>query len=122
MSWSFNQTEPVFLQIAQGLRTRILSGELAPGSAAPTVRQLAADTAVNPNTVQRALTVLEEEGLLHTQGTTGRFVTTDEGVLSASREALLQRTAARFVREAHSMGLCAKDLIRYIEKEEKRYE
>ncbi|MBQ9777804.1 MAG: GntR family transcriptional regulator [Clostridia bacterium] len=122
MSWSFNQTEPVFLQIAQGLRTRILSGELAPGSAAPTVRQLAADTAVNPNTVQHALTVLEEEGLLHTQGTTGRFVTTDEGVLSASREALLQRTAARFVREAHSMGLCAKDLIRYIEKEEERYE
>lgn len=122
MSWSFNQTEPVFLQIAQGLRTRILSGELAPGSAAPTVRQLAADTAVNPNTVQHALTVLEEEGLLHAQGTTGRFVTTDEGVLSASREALLQRTAARFVREAHSMGLCAKDLIRYIEKEEERYE
>ena len=122
MIWSFNQTEPVFLQIAQGLRAQILSGKLSPGSVAPTVRQLAADTAVNPNTVQRALTLLEEEGLLHTQGTTGRFVTTDQIVLQAAREALLQRTAARFVREVHSMGLCAKDLIRYIEKEEERYE
>lgn len=122
MIWSFNQTEPVFLQIAQGLRAQILSGKLPPGSVAPTVRQLAADTAVNPNTVQRALTLLEEEGLLHTQGTTGRFVTTDQTVLQAAREALLQRTAARFVREVHSMGLCAKDLIRYIEKEEERYE
>ena len=122
MAWQFNNTEPVFLQIAQVLRARIVSGELIPGATAPTVRQLAAEAAVNPNTVQRALTLLEEEGLLYAQGTAGRFVTTDTAVLQAAREALLQRTAKRFVAEVHALGLCASDLIRYIEKEENEYE
>lgn len=122
MAWQFNQTEPVFLQIAQVLRARIVSGELAPGSLAPTVRQLAADAAVNPNTVQRALTLLEEEGLLRAQSTAGRLITGDEEILRQAREALIRDVAARLVREAHALGLGAKELLAYIEKEEERYE
>ena len=113
---------PIYLQILRYIKREAVAGLIRDGDELPSRRVLSALLGVNPNTVQHALTVLEEEGLLHAQGTTGRFVTTDEGVLSASREALLQRTAARFVREAHSMGLCAKDLIPYIEKEEERYE
>jgi DNA-binding transcriptional regulator YhcF (GntR family) len=122
LAWQFNQTEPVFLQIAQVLRARIVSGELAPGSLAPTVRQLAADAAVNPNTVQRALTLLEEEGLLRAQSTAGRLITGDEEILRQAREALIRDVAARLVREAHALGLGAKELLAYIEKEEEHYE
>ena len=122
MAWQFNQTEPVFLQIAQVLRARIVSGELAPGSLAPTVRQLAADAAVNPNTVQRALTLLEEEGLLRAQSTAGRLITGDEEILRQAREALIRDVAARLVREAHALGLGAKELLAYSEKEEERYD
>lgn len=121
MAWQFNQTEPVFLQIAQRLRARIVSGELAPGDPVPTVRQLAADAAVNPNTVQRALILLEEEGLLHTEGTVGRFVTTDENVVAEARDTLLRAVVQRLVREAHTLGLSPSALIEFIKKEEQDF-
>ena len=121
MGWQFNQTEPVFRQIAQVLRARVVSGELAPGAPAPTVRRLAEEAAVNPNTVQRALTLLEEEGLLHAEGTVGRYVTRDEAVLAEAKDRLQRQVAERFVRETHALGLRAADLIPYIEKEEACY-
>ena len=65
MPWQFNQTEAVFLQIANRLKREILSGKYAPDEQLPSVRQLAAEAAVNPNTVQKSLTFLEEQGLLN---------------------------------------------------------
>ena len=109
------------MQIAQRLRARIVSGELAPGDPVPTVRQLAADAAVNPNTVQRALILLEEEGLLHTEGTVGRFVTTDENVVAEARDTLLRAVVQRLVREAHTLGLSPSALIEFIKKEEQDF-
>ena len=93
LGWQFNQTEPVFRQIAQVLRARVVSGELAPGAPAPTVRRLAEEAAVNPNTVQRALTLLEEEGLLHAEGTVGRYVTRDVAVLAEAKDRLQRQVA-----------------------------
>ena len=80
--------------------------------------QLAAEAAVNPNTMQKALMLLEDEGLLHAQGTVGRFVTTDDAVLNKARENIKLETVRRLLTDAYSVGISPSELIRYIQKEE----
>ena len=93
MNWKFTGDRPVYQQIMAAIRGSILKGELSPGSKVPSVRDLAAEAQVNPNTMQRALTELEREGLLVGGGTSGRTVTTNEAVLTATRERLLHELA-----------------------------
>jgi len=93
MNWKFTGDRPVYQQIMAGIRGAVLKGELSPGKKVPSVRDLAAEAQVNPNTMQRALTELEREGLLVGGGTSGRTVTTDEAVLSAMRERILTELA-----------------------------
>ncbi len=93
MNWKFTGDRPVYQQIMAGIRGSVLKGELAPGAKVPSVRDLAAQAQVNPNTMQRALTELEREGLLVGGGTSGRTVTTDEAVLGSMRERILRELA-----------------------------
>ena len=118
MAWQFNSREPVFLQIANKLRVDILRGKYSPDEQFPSVRQLAFEAAVNPNTMQKALAFLEEEGILHSRGTIGRFVTSDESVLSSARESMKRDMIRSWVEESLAMGITKEDLIRYFEEEE----
>lgn len=93
MNWKFTGDRPVYQQIMAAIRGGILRGELSPGKKVPSVRDLAAEAQVNPNTMQRALTELEREGLLVGGGTSGRTVTTDEEILSAMKERILYELA-----------------------------
>ena len=93
MNWKFTGDRPVYQQIMAAIRGAILKGELPPGGKVPSVRDLAAQAQVNPNTMQRALTELEREGLLVGGGTTGRTVTENEAILAAMREQALQELA-----------------------------
>lgn len=93
MNWKFTGDRPVYQQIMAAIRGSILKGELSPGKKVPSVRDLAADAQVNPNTMQRALTELEREGLLVGGGTSGRTVTTDAEILRAAKERILQELA-----------------------------
>lgn len=118
MAWIFNRREAVFLQIADRLRCEILSGKYLPDQQIPTVRQLAYEAAVNPNTMQKALTVLEEEGLLCSRGTVGRFVTSNETALDAAKEKARKRSVRNLIYEAKQLGLSTEELISYIKEEE----
>lgn len=93
MNWKFTGDRPVYQQIMAAIRGAVLKGELQPGGKVPSVRDLAAEAQVNPNTMQRALTELEREGLLIGGGTSGRWVTTEETVLTAMRERILRELA-----------------------------
>lgn len=93
MNWKFTGDRPVYQQIMATIRGGILRGELNPGKKVPSVRDLAAEAQVNPNTMQRALTELEREELLVGGGTSGRTVTTDEEILSAMKERILYELA-----------------------------
>lgn len=77
MSWEFDSNKPIYIQLVDALKMKILSGEFQPGSKMLTVRALAAEAEVNPNTMQRALSELEREELMYSQRTKGRFVTDD---------------------------------------------
>ena len=93
MNWKFTGDRPVYQQIMAAIRGSILKEELSPGSKVPSVRDLAAEAQVNPNTMQRALTELEREGLLVSGGTSGRTVTTNADILSAAKERILHELA-----------------------------
>ena len=117
MAWPLNGGEAVFIQIANRLRYEILSGKYPPDSQIPAVRQLAFDAAVNPNTMQKALSVLEEEGLLHSRGTVGRFVTSDEDILSDAMKKMKRGTVRKWIAEATTLGITADEMIKYIKEE-----
>ena len=116
MAWQFNQHEPVFLQIASRLRGDIIRGEYSPDDQFPSVRQLASMASVNPNTMQKALVCLEEEGILYSKGTAGRFVTSNEGVLQAAGEKMRRDLVKKIISEAKGAGIGTDELIIYIKE------
>lgn len=79
MAWQFRGHSPVYRQIVRHIRADILNGRYQPDEQIPPVRQLAMEASVNPNTMQRALSALEDEGLLVSRGTVGRFVNIGRG-------------------------------------------
>lgn len=121
MNWKFTGDRPVYQQIMEALRGSILTGELSPGGKVPSVRELAAQAQVNPNTMQRALTELEREGLLIGGGTSGRTVTTDETILSTMRQETLYQLARECAEKFKVFGLKpaqAAELLAELESEE----
>ena len=117
MEWKLTRKKAVFLEIADLLRHDILRGKYSPDEQIPSVRQLAFSAAVNPNTMQRALSHLESEGILYSKGTVGRFVTSDEEVLKNAREQFRRRTVKEWVTEADRLGITREELIIYIKEE-----
>ena len=105
MNWKFTGDRPVYQQIMAAIRGAILTGELSPGKKVPSVRDLAAQAQVNPNTMQRALTELEREGLLISGGTSGRTVTQDQDVLQAMRRQTLEELAREWAEKFRVFGL-----------------
>ena len=122
MNWKFTGERPVYQQIMATIRGAILTGEWSPGQKIPSVRDLAAQPQVNPNTVQRALTELEREGLLVSGGTNGRTVTQEQSVLSAMRDEELQELARECLEKFRVFGLtpeqAANLLLSFAEKKE----
>ena len=116
MSWQFNGTQAVFLQIADRLRRDVVNGVYGPDTQIPTVRQLAFDASVNPNTMQRALSLLEEEGLLVSRGTIGRYVTADREVIEGARRRICQAAVERFCQETRALGISREELMDYIKE------
>lgn len=105
MNWKFMGDRPVYQQIMALIRGGILTGELSPGQKIPSVRDLAAQAQVNPNTVQRALTELEREGLLVSGGTSGRRVTEEEAILEEMKEQTITELARECAEKFRVFGL-----------------
>ncbi len=105
MEWKLTGAEPVYLQIMEHFRGAVLTGVFGPGDKIPSVRELAAAARVNPNTMQRALSELEREGLLLPHGTLGRFVTDDPAVLEKLRQQRTVRIVAQCRQLLAQVGL-----------------
>ena len=114
MAWRFRSGVSVTAQITERIRTDIFRGAYPKGSPFPTVRQLATEAAVNPNTMQKALLMLEREGLLVTRGTAGRWVTDSAEQLEAARCAAIDRLVCDMVDDAREAGIGLDELIEKI--------
>ena len=104
MDFELQSSRPIWLQLAEQLARRIVTGAYPPGSRFPTVRDLAAEAGVNPNTMQRALGQLESEGLVITNRTAGRTVTEDVGVLDAMRKRLADELREKYFSDMEELG------------------
>ena len=80
MPWNLDSDRPIYLQLMERIQHDIISGTYKPGDKLPSVRELAMEASVNPNTMQKALSELERIGLVHSRRTSGRFITEDESM------------------------------------------
>ncbi len=110
MEWKFEDDRPIYTQLVEQMEQAVVCGTYPPGARLPGVRELAAEAGVNPNTMQRALAELENQGLVHSQRTAGRFVTDDAGKIAALRAQLAAGQAGRYVQSMRALG-CTPDEI-----------
>ena len=126
MSEQFDSSRPIYAQLVERLKARILAGTYQSGGHLDSVRDLAAAAGVNPNTMQRALAQLEAEGLVRTERTSGRFVTEDTDLIEQLRASAARNIAADFLEKMRSIGYTpqqAADLLRsWNETEGKQHE
>lgn len=121
MVWKFTGDKPVYQQIMEQFRCAILAGEYTPGGRIPSVRELAMQAKVNPNTMQRALTELEEEEVLVNLGTIGRCVTEDQQILEQIRNQIVDQTVRRCAQQFLALGLSMQEaagLLQQLEEKE----
>lgn len=119
MAWNFTQDSPVYLQISKRIIMSVLSGEYSSGMQIPSVRQLALEAAVNPNTVQHAFQELEDEGIIISKGTQGRFVTEDTKVIEGCRKRMAEQLVKNFTLQANLLSVSKEHIITMIEEEMK---
>lgn len=116
MEWNFRSGIPIYTQIIDEMTVRIASGSYLPGDKLPSVRELAVDAGVNPNTMQRALAELERRGLVFAERTAGRFVTRDEKIISELKEDLAKRYFCEYTEKLRRIGMSEKDIAEETEK------
>jgi len=110
----FNTEKPLYVQIVDLVQSRIIAGFYPPESKLPSVRDLAMELGVNPNTVQRAFVTLEQEAFVRCERTAGRFVTGDIGFIAAAREALVYQKAQDFISNVRHYGCSAEEIVRVV--------
>ena len=116
MEWNIQGGRPIYAQLIKQVTLAIVSGVYAPGERLASVRELAMQAGVNPNTMQRALAQMEEQGLLYTQRTAGRFVTEDVSVIRQARQRLAVQQAEQFLAAMHRLNFSKEEISALLEQ------
>ena len=115
MPWNLDNDRPIYLQLMERIRLDIIAGIYKPGDKLPSVRDLALDAAVNPNTMQKALSELEREELVYSQRTSGRFITEDENMLKQLKTDLAEEQIRQFFEKMKQLGFTGSETLALIE-------
>ena len=122
MPWNLDSSRPIYLQIIERVQMDIITGPYQPGDKLPSVRDLAQEAAVNPNTMQKALSELERSGLIYSQRTSGRFITEDKELIHQMKKELAAAEVSAFVAHMKQLGITPEEirqlLAETIEEEE----
>ena len=114
MAWKLNPERQIWLQLVDVLKFRIVSGQYPAGVKLPSVRELAAEAGVNPNTMQKTFTELERTGLIVTRRTSGRTVTEDTALIEQVRSELAELQISQFLTRMQHLGYQKDDSIRLL--------
>ena len=118
MAWEFKSDRPIYTQLLEQIELKIISGDYKAGDRLLSVRDLAAEAAVNPNTMQRALAELERMGLVYSQRTSGRTVTEDKELIHRIKEELARQHLEEFLVTMKKLGYTKEEIIRLMEEKE----
>lgn len=111
MAWDLDSDRPIFAQLAERIQMQIVSGYYPPGAKLPSVRELAAVAAVNPNTMQKAFAELERSGLIVTQRTNGRAVTEDAELIRGVKTMQAEKLVTDFSAKMKDLGYTGQDVV-----------
>lgn len=111
---NFDDNIPIYLQIMDDFKKLIVAESYTSGMKVKTVRELAVEYGVNPNTVQRALSELEREKLLYSERTSGRYITKDEHMLAVLKEDFANQCVDRCIKELHELRFSDKKILECI--------
>ena len=110
MPWNLDSSRPIYLQIIERVQMDIITGRYQPGDKLPSVRDLAQEAAVNPNTMQKALSELERSGLIYSQRTSGRFITEDKELIHQMKKELAAAEVSAFVAHMKQLGITPEEI------------
>lgn len=116
MNFIFDNDRPIYVQLVEQLKLHIVSGKLKSGERLPSVRELALQTKVNPNTMQKALAELEEQGLIYTERTNGKFVTENKELIENVREEIANNNVTSYLFDMEKLGISREKAIKYLQK------
>lgn len=114
MPWNLDSDRPIFIQIIEKIQMDIISGLYAPGDKLPSVRELAQNASVNPNTMQKALSELERTGLVYSQRTSGRYITEDSAMITNLKTTLAKDIVTQFLDNMQRLGIQDEEVISLI--------
>ena len=117
LEWTFRNDLPIYSQLVERIKLGIISGALPPGARLNSVRDLAMEAGVNPNTMQRALSELEREGLVYSQRTAGRFVTEDQAVIEQAKKILAEGQIKSFLAAMRELGYDRAEILALLKEE-----
>lgn len=118
MPWNLANDRPIYLQLMERIKQDIISGLYKPGDKLPSVRDLALEAAVNPNTMQKAMAELEREDLVYSKRTIGRFITEDENMLFNLKSQLAREHVKTFIQQMLQLGFNKQEILELITKAE----
>ena len=116
MEFDFDSKTPIYIQIIEQIKTDIISGKIAAGEKLPSVREIAFNLKVNPNTVQKALSDLEETGLIYTERTNGKFVTDELALIEKYKKEHADRLCEKFLENMKTIGYTYGEVLEYLNK------
>ena len=119
MGERFDMSRPIYAQIVERLKAKILAGVYPPGGHLDSVRDMAAAAGVNPNTMQKALTELERSGLVYTQRTSGRYITEDTAIMQNLKHQLAHDLIHQFLETMAHLGYTREESIQLLIEESK---
>ena len=117
MKWQFSNDAPIYTQLIEQIQVGIVAGAFPPGERLPSVRDLATEAGVNPNTMQRALAELERDGLVYSQRTAGRFVTEDKAMIERVKLDLAESHIQSFLAAMLRLGYQPEDIVTLLRQE-----
>ena len=116
MPWNLTSDRPIYAQLIEKLQLDIITGHYKPGEKLPSVRDLASEASVNPNTMQKALSELERSGLVYAQSTSGRFITDDQELIKNTRNELARMQIRDFIRTMRQFDLDDDEILHLIQE------
>ena len=117
MAWKLDSDRPIYTQILEVIQYQIVAGRYQPGERLPSVRDLASEAGVNPNTMQRAFAELERNGLVMAQRTSGRVVTENMEMISEVRNKLAREQIREFIDKMKKLGVEKKEILSLLEED-----
>ena len=118
MEWKFRSDLPIYSQLVEQIKLGIVSGNLLPGERLMSVRDMATEAGVNPNTMQRALQELERDGMVYSQRTSGRFVTENLQVIERAKKKLAEEQIRGFQEAMKKLGYRREEILTLLKEKE----